>query len=120
MHGNTIFSTQGSPSLKANHYSPQPSASVNNVIYSTRFARGVNRITTHFFVLQHYITVCKTYFTLNKVVLEVHIMYLELRVKYHIKEVHILKMYFSYMYKIMKYRKSTFSAILQYAKHISL
>ena len=32
------------------HYSPQPSAPVNNVIYSTRFARGVNRITTHFFV----------------------------------------------------------------------
>ena len=39
------------PSLKTNHYSPQPSASVNNVIYSTCFARGVNRITTHLFVV---------------------------------------------------------------------
>ena len=51
VHGNTMFSTRASPLLKTNHYSPQPSASVNNVIYSTRFARGVNRITTHFFVL---------------------------------------------------------------------
>ena len=51
VHGNTMFSTRASPSLKTNHYSPQPSALVNNVIYSTRFGRGVNRITTHFFVL---------------------------------------------------------------------
>ena len=35
-----MFSTRASPSLKTNHYSPQPSASVNNVIYHTllRFA----------------------------------------------------------------------------------
>ena len=35
-----MFSTRASPSLKTNHYSPQPSASVNNVIYSTCFARA--------------------------------------------------------------------------------
>ena len=58
VHGNTMFSTRTSPSLRTNHYSPQPSASVNNVIYSTRFARGVNRITTHslrFVTLYYYI-----------------------------------------------------------------
>ena len=32
-----MFSTRAAPSLKTNHYLPQPRASVNNVIYSTRF-----------------------------------------------------------------------------------
>ena len=45
VQSNSMFSTRAAPSLKTNHYSPQPSASVNNVIYSTRFARGVNRVT---------------------------------------------------------------------------
>ena len=48
---NSMFSTQAAPSLKTNHYSPQLPALVNNVIYSTRIAQGVNHVTSHFFVM---------------------------------------------------------------------
>jgi hypothetical protein len=39
-----MFSIRAAPSMKTNHYSTQPSASVNNVIYAIRFARGVNHV----------------------------------------------------------------------------
>ena len=53
-----MFSTRAAPSLKINqyHYSPQPPASVNNVIYSTRFARGVDRVTSHLLIMTEILT----------------------------------------------------------------
>ena len=51
MQSNNILSTRAPPTLKKNHYSVQPSASINNVIYATRFARGVHHATSHLFVV---------------------------------------------------------------------
>jgi hypothetical protein len=41
-----MFPIRVKPSLETNHYTTQPSALVNHVIYATRFARGKNRVTS--------------------------------------------------------------------------
>jgi hypothetical protein len=60
-----MSSTRATPSLKTNHYSTQPSASVKNVIYTTRFARGVNRVTSHLFVIGYVTLLFKVFYTNN-------------------------------------------------------
>ena len=61
-----MFSTRAPPSLKTDHYSAQPSASMNNVIYATRYARGINHVTSHLFVMQLDITPFLFLFLLNQ------------------------------------------------------
>jgi hypothetical protein len=56
-----MFSTRAAPSMKTNRHSTQPSASVNNLTHATRFARGVNHVTSHVFVI-----VMKLYITTRK------------------------------------------------------
>ena len=93
--GNTMFSTRASTSLRTNHYSPQPS--VNNVIYSTCFARGVNTL-LRFVTLYYTIYTVLHYNTLHYTTLHYTILYYTIYTVLHYNTLHYTALHYTILY----------------------